>query len=431
MSPEVARGFLPSHSSFFRFLESGSPAYFQVLVHLLILSSVVLMVFGGKTLTVVQTVLAVRTATSRRGGGRDPLPQGSGGHWQAAGVAATIPVHFVRAALRGVREQGLDQAPLLAAAGIPGALLDDARARVTPEQYSRLVQRAWDALDDEYLGLGPGRSRRGTFAMMCLATVHGRDLRDAVERAVAFYRLFDDSPGIALNEDRSDDGAGLARLVLDQRRLTADPDHLLAESLLVIWHRWSSWLVGRRLPVREAAFAYPAPPHAADYGALFGIAPVFDAATTGLALDAAALDLPVVQDEASLRRFLRRAPADLLVRPQDAPSTAERVRRVLDRATAEDLGVDAVAARLLVSGPTLRRRLAQEGTSFQALKDAVRRDRAIVLLSRGDLPVEEVAARLGFSEASAFSRAFRRWTGAPPGAYRAATSAAGSGSRTA
>lgn len=347
-------------------------------------------------------------------------------------MAATIPVHFVRAALRGVREQGLEPAPLLEGAGIPAALLDDARARVTPEQYSRLVQRVWDALDDEYLGLGPGRSRRGTFAMMCLATVHCPDLRTAVERAVAFYRLFEDSPGISLELDHDGGSDGLARLALDQQRLTGDPDHLLAESLLVIWHRWSSWLVGRRLAVREAAFAYPAPPHAADYGALFGVEPVFDAGTTCLALDAAALDLPVAQDESSLRRFLRRAPADLLVRPQDAPSTAERVRRVLDRGAPEDdLGLDAVAARLLVSGPTLRRRLAQEGTSFQALKDAVRRDRAIVLLSRGDLPVEEVAARLGFSEASAFSRAFRRWTGAPPGTYRAGTGAAGSGSRTA
>lgn len=347
-------------------------------------------------------------------------------------MAATIPVHFVRAALRGVREQGLDPAPVLVGAGIPAALLADDRARVTPEQYSRLVQRVWDALDDEYLGLGPGRSRRGTFAMMCLATVHCRDLRAAVERAVAFYRLFEDSPGISLELDQGGGADGPARLVLDQRRLTGDPDHLLAESLLVIWHRWACWLVGRRLAVREATFAYPAPPHAADYGALFGVPPVFDAGRTALAVDPGALELPVAQDEASLRRFLRRAPADLLVRPEDAPSTAQRVRRMLDRADpGEEATVDAVAARLLVSGPTLRRRLAEEGTSFQALKDAVRRDRAIALLSRGDLPVEEVAARLGFSEASAFSRAFRRWTGAPPGAYRAATSAAGSGSRTA
>ncbi|MBU3868565.1 helix-turn-helix transcriptional regulator, partial [Streptomyces sp. 4503] len=77
-----------------------------------------------------------------------------------------------------------------------------------------------------------------------------------------------------------------------------------------------------------------------------------------------------------------------------------------------------VAARLAVSPATLRRRLREEGTSFQELKDTVRRDEAVSSLTEGAEPIADLAARLGFSEDTAFHRAFRRWTGSTPGAYR-------------
>ncbi len=74
--------------------------------------------------------------------------------------------------------------------------------------------------------------------------------------------------------------------------------------------------------------------------------------------------------------------------------------------------------RLAVSPATLRRRLQAEGTSYRHLKDAVRRDAAISALTAGHEPIAELAARMGFSEDTAFLRAFRRWTGTTPGAFR-------------
>ena len=71
-----------------------------------------------------------------------------------------------------------------------------------------------------------------------------------------------------------------------------------------------------------------------------------------------------------------------------------------------------------MSPQTLRRHLREEGTSFQELKDHLRRDLAIYQLG-SDLPIQRIAERLGFSEPSAFHRAFKKWTGLTPGAYRA------------
>jgi AraC-like DNA-binding protein len=77
-----------------------------------------------------------------------------------------------------------------------------------------------------------------------------------------------------------------------------------------------------------------------------------------------------------------------------------------------------VAARLAVSTPTLRRRLAAEGTSFQQIRDQLRRDVAIAALAAGAVSIEDLARQLGFSEPSAFHRAFRRWTGSAPRSYQ-------------
>ncbi|MEU4803192.1 AraC family transcriptional regulator [Actinosynnema sp. NPDC023587] len=329
-------------------------------------------------------------------------------------LTRTIAIHYVTAALRGAVRHGHDVAALLAHAGIPEALPADDRARVTPAQYSKLIQTLWDVLDDEFMGFGPRRSKRGTFPTMCLLAVHCASLEDALTRGLAFYGLFDTRPTMRLGERD-----GVARFSLAAEGVD-DPDRFLVESLLVLWHRFSSWLIGRRIPLRGVELAYPEPPHAAEYHLIFGCPLRFDAPETVLAFDTRFLRMPVVQDEAALRRFLRDSPAELLSRRDYGADASSHVRRMLGGGVA---GLANVAARLGVSAPTLRRKLAAEGTSFREVREQLLRDQAVASLVRGGESVEELALRLGFSEASAFHRAFKRWTGNSPGAYR--TGAAG------
>jgi AraC-like DNA-binding protein len=82
-----------------------------------------------------------------------------------------------------------------------------------------------------------------------------------------------------------------------------------------------------------------------------------------------------------------------------------------------------MAAILQLSVATLRRRLLDDNTSFQRVKDEVRRDVSIEYLVNTNLPLEELAVRTGFVEVSAFHRAFKRWTGCAPGDYRKRSSA--------
>jgi AraC-like DNA-binding protein len=106
---------------------------------------------------------------------------------------------------------------------------------------------------------------------------------------------------------------------------------------------------------------------------------------------------------------------------ENGGSAAEQVRRILELGLGGEWpSSEQVAARLSVSLQHLRRRLREEGTSIGQIREQILKDAAIASLTRGDEPVSELSARLGFSEPSAFRRAFRRWTGRPPGAYRSA-----------
>lgn len=345
-----------------------------------------------------------------------------------------VSAHHVRAVLLGGERRGVAPVPLLARAGLPAELLGDARARVSAEQFGRLVRLLWAVLDDELIGFGGAPSKVGTFAMMGHAVVHGsRDLREALRRSQAFYSLFPAGPrfrlvepgesegrGEGCGEWRGEGGADEARMEFDVAGYD-DPLHFGAESTVLVAHRFAGRLIRRRIGLRRVEFTYPEPRHAQEYALLFGVPCVFGARRTSVVFDRADLDEPVLRDAAALKVFLRRAPADVLVRADYGGTVTGRVRHLIGTAlpvepvpTPEQL-----ADRLSVSPQTLRRRLAAEGTTYQRLRDQVRRDHAIAELSGGRVSIERLSRQLGFSEPSAFHRAFRRWTGETPRAFRA------------
>lgn len=347
--------------------------------------------------------------------------------------AGSVHVQHVRAVLLAARRRGVDAGALLRRAGLPAELLDSDGAsgdghgadRVDSRRFGRLVRRVWAALDDELIGFGGAPTRVGTFAMMGHVVVHGsRDLREALHRAGTFYSLFPGGPGLRLVEPAVPEGEGggpdEARLEFDLSGYD-DPLHLGAEATVLVAHRFAGWLVRRRLGLRRVEFAHPEPRHSAEYALLFGAPCVFGAGRTAAVLDRADLDEPVLRDADALADFLRRAPDGVLVCSEWGSTATGRVRHLIGRAlpagpvpTPEEL-----AERLSVSPQTLRRRLAAEGTTYQRLRDEVRRDHAIAELAAGRVSIERLSRRLGFSEPSAFHRAFRRWTGETPRAYQA------------
>lgn len=326
----------------------------------------------------------------------------------------TISIHFVNAALAGVKRLGYDIETLLPRVGIETELLAHAKARISPEQYIKLLQTLWLITQDEHVGFGEHPRRLGTFAMMCQLIVHCKTLGQALEHSAEFYRLFGDDWVVNIERDKHE-----ARLV-PMIPKTTPTKHFITENVLMIWHGLASWLIDRRLPLERIQFDYEAPIYADEYDALFFAPAVqFNAHRTEISFAADYLDLPIRQNEETLEEFLKVAPAQLLVKFKNQSSLTNRIREVLKNQIGEEMPtLNDVAAVLYLSPQTLRRRLASEGKSYQAVKDALRRDAAIHLLLYPELSLEDVAQQVGFSETSTFHRAFKKWTGVTPGLYR-------------
>ena len=328
-----------------------------------------------------------------------------------AATQRTIPVRFLRAATSTATLRGVDLQEWMDQLGIDPALLFDDRTRITVEQATKLVQEVWKLTGDEMAGLGPSPAPRGTFRMVCLGVISSPDLGTALGRFHDFSRVLPSMPTFSVEPIR-----GTTRVAYD---IDEDPSGFIADIMMSVSLRFFSWLAGRRLPVLSVELPYPLPEGAEDYDRVFGSHVSFDMPAPAIVFGNEMLTWPVVQDEASLERWLRDSPADLLMLRDYGTTVSDQVRKILERGLRGDWPTpDEVAAKLSMSTQNMRRLLREEGTSVTRIREDLLRDAAVTSLVRGEETVAQLAERLGFSEPSAFHRAFRRWTGSSPGAYR-------------
>jgi AraC-like DNA-binding protein len=326
---------------------------------------------------------------------------------------STVPISFVRQLLDGVCLEPDCRERLLQDSAIAPALLDEAAARVTTEQFATLYQRLAREVDDELPGMFSRPARNGTFKFLCLSVLEARNVRTALYRFTRFFHLTLDDIGFELS--RQDQ---LTRVALMPRPPFAAANTFAQEILLRLVHGVISWLAGKKMPLARIELAFPRPAHAADYGMLYPGPAFFDEPVTALYFDTALLDGPIRQDQKSLAEFMRRAPGDWLFNSFPERLISHSVREHLHTHLSNATSIDDVAKAMHISVRTLSRRLRDEDTSFQAIKDDMRRDVAIQRLTKTDTPIAVIGAELGFDSPTTFHRAFKTWTGSTPGAYR-------------
>lgn len=329
---------------------------------------------------------------------------------------ATVAAGFVTGLLSGLPERGVDPLPLLATAGVtPAALLDPA-VRVPIDGYAALYNATVARLEDEGFGLFPAPVRPGTFEFLCRSLIGSKTLGEALERAARFLRLV--LPDIAVSVERD---AALARIVIAERRRLrrnlSDPRRVFAfEWLLRLLHGLSCWLVARGIALDEVRFPYPRPAHAPDYALVYTEHSVFEFDSLAASFEAALMDLPVRRDESDLAAFLDGAPGKISMLYRRDREMVRAVRELL--ANSMGMGFDEAAQALGITPRTLHRRLHDEGSSFRAIKDRLRRELALARLEKTETSVADIATELGYSEPSAFFRAFQGWTGEAPSEHR-------------
>lgn len=327
-----------------------------------------------------------------------------------------IDPRIVRNLTEGAVKQGIDLKPLMERAG-----LTTLNRAPTSSQFISLMRSITYATEDELCGLLQRPIRIGTFALIAQHMAGAADLRLALTRGAEAFNLFDNT----LKTDIQFRGTSV-RLSLTRYQSEFPINPMGVEIILALLHRLTAWLGSCEIDIKQAWFDYPSPGHSGSYVQVFPRAKHrFNAGSSGLLLVGDWVNMPVVRTVEQAANWARRTPLDAMLPQQSSQELHLRVALHMEYMISQEgriPGVSEVAEIMELPEHTFRRRLKKENVDFIDIKKQVRRDVAIRLLTTTRTPLEQISERIGFSEASAFSRAFQSWTGRSPRSFRQAGS---------
>ncbi|MEO8704483.1 MAG: AraC family transcriptional regulator [Kofleriaceae bacterium] len=319
-----------------------------------------------------------------------------------------VSVLLLRPVVLAVGSAGLDA--FWGATDLTPQILADDNARISAAQFCVAWSEGLRLTGDRQLALRiASATPPGAFGIVEYVCRSAATLGEALRQWVRYLNLLDDAVTVALVTE----GDRAYLRVVRESEAPAPASHELCWALVARYARELSTLPFRLLSVELAH-----PGDAAPYRKWFDAPVVFGAETTQIVMPAAALDANLVSSDPALLAILTRAADELAKHTATDPLMTQQVRRVLHDVLRSDEGhVDLVAKRLGMTGRSLQRRLKDEGTAFADVREQVRRELAQRYLDDG-LAIAEISFLLGFSEPSAFFRAFKRWTGETPLAHR-------------
>lgn len=314
--------------------------------------------------------------------------------------------------------QGVTRATLLADTGIKASALNDPATRMSHQQKLALFAKVFQLSREPGVGLRIGqRQRLADLGVYGYALSSSATFGEAVDFGIRHIKLA--GPVLEKNFHLENDVAVFeGRDVID-----------LGELLPLVTEYWLSSIVTLLGRIMEQPFQtnrlllpYPAPAHAALYEAVFQCPVEFDTGVIQWYFDAALLSLPCPNANPITADICANFCARML---QSLDANEPEIVRTIRLACLNNIGglpgIEKMAAHLNLSSRTMHRHLADAGTGYQKIVDDVRRRLAEEFLINTGLSIEEIAERTGFSDASNFRKAFRKWTGEAPAEFRART----------
>lgn len=317
-----------------------------------------------------------------------------------------LPGAYVRDLVELVAARKVAAEELLAGLPVTTAQLADPTTRIPLRVCEAIVARAIQLTRDPSLAIQLGlRMRVSSHGFLGFAAMTASTVREALELAVRFSAIRTSAIGLALVVE-----GDTASLVISERVDLGGLREFVVLALLVGIRQLGIELTGK-VPQGFAECAFPAPsfmPAAIDQV-------TFDRPAHRLVFAASLLDQKLVSADTVATRLAIEQCERELASTHDG-ELAARIRAALDADPAA--GLPEVASKLRLSTRTLKRRLAEQHTTFSAIRDDLRRQRALLLVDNRALSIGEIALKLGYTELPNFTRAFRKWTGVTPIAYR-------------
>ncbi len=325
----------------------------------------------------------------------------------------SLPVAVVLKVLQAAARDGVDLSRLFSGIGLDPALLNDPAARIPRRAFIDLMLAVIQQTEDEFMGFGQGyRTRPGTFSMMAHAVINCVTMEKAIRRALGFYQLFG-VDALARLEIRETEAALLFTVGPVEFR------EFITETLVFLSIRFFGWLIGKPIVPTRITLDFPPPPEAEQYKELFPCPVLYGQGRSQIVLDHSYMGMPLVQNALSLSKFLKDSLAQLIDGNFHSVGLPAQIRAIISREYGNNFpDFQVICEKLNMTPQTLRRRLKEGNTSYQEIKDSIRKDASIYYLSKPDLSIDEIAMLMGFSEASSFHRAFKKWMGKTPSVFR-------------
>lgn len=315
--------------------------------------------------------------------------------------------------VRLLRDLGEEPAHILAEAGVSVKALVDPDLRISADGLRGVLVLATERLGDPTFALQAGQCLRpGDIGLLEYLIRTSSSLVEIGAKLGQYHRL----AGDLLPEIEADTDRIVCRLP------PAGPERhapIVEEYNLSFWAKLARMIQDESLRPSQVQLTGPVPAYADSAERIFGAPVRFACPENGLVFDRNAIAAIAIPVDEGLRRAVGERAAQALAALGPDAITSDRVRaQIQHQLRGDGVSAESVARALCMSPRTLRRRLEAEGTSFQALRDAVRRGRALEHMGDSQLSISEIAFLLGFAETTAFHRAFRRWTGKTPNQYR-------------
>ena len=320
-----------------------------------------------------------------------------------------LPGAYIRDLVELTRRWNVAPEALLAELPITAAALADPTTRVPLKVCEAIIARAHALTHEPALAFHVGTQMRlSSHGFLGFAAMTAGTCREALELATKFASTRTSAISLSLHVE-----GDTASVVIEERTPLGDMREFLVVALLVgIWQLGQALTGGPLDGYAECAF--PAPGYAAAMP--LGGRLRFERPAHRLVFAASVLALPFVTADPVATKISTAQLERELANVVDA-GLPSRIR-ALFAARSDFPPITDVAKQLRMSTRTLKRKLAEHDTTFSALRDDQRRQRALLLLDNRDLSIGEIATKLGYSELPNFTRAFRKWTGKTPNAYR-------------
>ncbi|MHA6492737.1 AraC family transcriptional regulator [Pseudomonas borbori] len=329
-------------------------------------------------------------------------------------AADLIPVAHAVALIELAEELGLPRARLFADAHVYADVTEAPRGRLSFLDFYSLANCALLQCGQPALGLLFGqRLNVSAHGILGYAVLSSSNLGMAIQFALKYYPVL----GLTFELEMVEQDDRVELRATESMPLGA-LSRFAAESLLSSLYTIARFLLGEPLQHVQVGFTHVAPAYAAQYQQVFGVAARFEQPYHCLSLPKAYLARPMALANPATMHMCQQQCEALLSGLDLQDGLLTRLRRLLMANPGEFPSLQDAADALHTSGRSLRRQLANMGTSYQQVLDEVRRSLAVQYLTATHLPLYEIAYLLGFNDPSNFRRAFKKWTGKLPTDFR-------------